>query len=773
MEKMPRRWWDFYSAFLLLVVVWIVALRLTKTDWVPQLDRVHFLALIAVSLGLALGASRFPGWAAGLMAAFYSVIAVPWQLGNAIGLNIEWSEKLNSLYGRLYYSVLTVIHKQPLKDPILFLSIMAVLFWIISLIAGYLLTRKGNAWVSVLLLGVALVVIHHYSAMQSFSYEYIIAFIFCALLLIGRNTFINYRNEWKSQNLSMNPEAGSDVGWATLIAVFVMILLVVRTPLPQNYDKANQVWKKVSEPWNEFKKNFNDALAAVKSPPIPVVNPYPDSMALGTGTRLGDEQIFMVRAAIFPPGGNHYYWEARTYNTYANGSWKSKISYAKNLNPGNVNIDYPTWKERVNVLFRFTINPEEMTVLYLPTNPTWISRPVQAMMSVAADGVETPVYFQANPILHAGDEYGSQGLIAAPTVNELRQASRAYPAWVKEGYLGIPDGFPSTIKDLAEYITREQKNPYDKAQAITNYLRANITYSTSITPPPAGREPLEWFLFEYKKGYCNYYASAEVMMLRTLGIPARLAVGYAEGEYEEQNASYIVKAKDSHAWPEVYFPDYGWIEFEPTSSITPIDRPLDGPANPQDLSAGIGINLPTPLAAPTPSVLANSGGNIDRNAALIRTLVGMIYILAIAGVIALFFLVRKWANGLALPVALQRTLEKRGIRTPRWFRAWVKRYPPTQLEAAFAQVNKVLRWLGEPVNVWQTASEKVDHLCILLPEIAGPARMLLREYHSGSYSPYPYNIENALLAGTIIRRVGRIAWLRKSLRLEPSRQTNP
>ncbi|HNG20294.1 MAG TPA: transglutaminase-like domain-containing protein, partial [Candidatus Obscuribacter sp.] len=87
---------------------------------------------------------------------------------------------------------------------------------------------------------------------------------------------------------------------------------------------------------------------------------------------------------------------------------------------------------------------------------------------------------------------------------------------------------------------------------------------SKITAPPPDKDPLEYFLFEIKEGYCDYYASAMATMLRSVGIPARTASGYAEGTFDEESKVFFVTAADAHTWVEVYFPEYGWVEFEPT-----------------------------------------------------------------------------------------------------------------------------------------------------------------------------------------------------------------
>jgi hypothetical protein len=137
--------------------------------------------------------------------------------------------------------------------------------------------------------------------------------------------------------------------------------------------------------------------------------------------------------------------------------------------------------------------------------------------------------------------------------------------------------FSPRFADLAQMLIENLTTPYEKTVAITNYLRSELEYVDRMPLAPIDRDPIEWALFDQKQGFCNYYASAEVLMLRSLGIPARLAVGYAHGERESNSGriQYTVRLRDAHAWPEVYFPGIGWVEFEPTANQDPLIRPTD------------------------------------------------------------------------------------------------------------------------------------------------------------------------------------------------------
>src|SRR4030042_5971153 len=129
-----------------------------------------------------------------------------------------------------------------------------------------------------------------------------------------------------------------------------------------------------------------------------------------------------------------------------------------------------------------------------------------------------------------GDQYTVRSAIDAMTVSDLQEADGTYPQWVLDEYLQLPSNITPRTKELAEEIASGLTSPYEIAMAITEYLRNNIEYNLSISQPPSNQERIDWFLFDYKEGFCNYYASAEVILLRSLGIPARIAVGFAQGE---------------------------------------------------------------------------------------------------------------------------------------------------------------------------------------------------------------------------------------------------
>ncbi|HWZ53385.1 MAG TPA: DUF3488 and transglutaminase-like domain-containing protein [Candidatus Acidoferrales bacterium] len=162
--------------------------------------------------------------------------------------------------------------------------------------------------------------------------------------------------------------------------------------------------------------------------------------------------------------------------------------------------------------------------------------------------------------------YQADSLLPLIPPSELRQASTDYPEVNKRLYLQLPALDPRVAK-LGAQITAGATNPYDKAARIETYLKTKYGYSLDLTDPH-GKDPLSYFLFDRRAGHCEYFASAMTILARTQGIPARYVTGFLPGEYNDVGGDYIIRASDAHAWVEVYFPDYGWITFDPTPPAT-------------------------------------------------------------------------------------------------------------------------------------------------------------------------------------------------------------
>jgi transglutaminase-like putative cysteine protease len=328
-----------------------------------------------------------------------------------------------------------------------------------------------------------------------------------------------------------------------------------------------------------------------------------------------------------------------------------------------------------------------------------------------------PVYddisaIQALDPVGRGGKYSVVSLVSDADEDMLRAASTEYEEWLNR-YRKLPATMPQRVGALAEQIVNLEgaKNPYDQAKAIESYLRETYTYNTSIQQPPAGKDRADWFLFEGQEGYCEYYATAMAVMLRHLGVPARLAAGYAPGSYDIALQKYVVKESSAHAWVEVYFPEYGWIEFEPTPAQSVVSRNPDEPSVEEPIAEETpepsftpddprdGRPEPTPVA---PGNTSESGGSGSGAGALWPWLVAGTMAAALAGGL-LFY--RRNLNAGKLDVAHYYG------RMVRWAR--------------------LLRLRPQP---YQTPYEFTESLVREVPGAAPFARQITRAYVRGRYA---------------------------------------
>lgn len=137
-----------------------------------------------------------------------------------------------------------------------------------------------------------------------------------------------------------------------------------------------------------------------------------------------------------------------------------------------------------------------------------------------------------------------------------------YPTGISETYFDSPRYSSPACTRPRQSLTANAATPYDKAKAIERYLR---TYPYSLEcqlRPRQNQDVADYFLFELKKGYCDYYATSMVVMSRSVGLPARLVIGYANEIYNARSAQYTIREADAHSWVEIYFTEVGWVEFE-------------------------------------------------------------------------------------------------------------------------------------------------------------------------------------------------------------------
>ena len=207
--------------------------------------------------------------------------------------------------------------------------------------------------------------------------------------------------------------------------------------------------------------------------------------------------------------------------------------------------------------YRIVMEPTMSNVLFLAKGTVEVEGNFR---QIAFDSAQSYLNLDGN---HPTNTYWAVANITPADETILRGTGNEYPARISSRYLQLPKLDPR-IAELARNVTSRSLTNYDKARAVESFLQNNYGYTLDLpATPPA--DPIANFLFQRKQGHCEYFASAMAVMLRSIGIPTRIATGFRGGEYNDLTGSYIIRGRDAHAWVEVYFANEGWITFDPTA----------------------------------------------------------------------------------------------------------------------------------------------------------------------------------------------------------------
>ena len=576
----PRPRTDALSVALLGVLVVSLAWSVQAARWVEEADSLPFVALIAAALGTVLSAYRLR-----------AVVAIP--IASVVGAGVElW------LVGGDYFPQLSLVERSaalaaagtawlqqvagtPATPPIPYALGLAGLIWTTSFVSARALVLYRRPEAAIALLGLPLVL--HMTATSADLFAYLALFSLAALLLQLLTAQFAREERWQRCRVQGSPQVSAAIirrglllAAASLLLASALAATAVGAPLRTaltGIDGATAHW------WEAV-----DGLFAGLGPAEArwKAAGFADSFEV-SGSWVSDDAILMEVEA-----SRAFYLRAATYDRYTGRGWArsdgqrhERAAGARLLPRGGFEEPSAGAAVRAESIAVRVVGAPAAQVL-TPGYPIEVS-----VASVLHDVAGQPLIaeLEAAETLPPGAEYELSAAVSVATEAQLAAASTTYPEPVAQLYLATP-GITARTEALARQIADRAgaADPYHRAKALATYLSTDpsFAYSTIAPVPATGDDLVDFFLFDEqgRVGYCEYYASAMVLMTRSLGIPARVAVGYAPGERSE-TGSYLVRARHAHAWAEVYFPGYGWQIFEATKSIDPqFTRPTGASAPP-------------------------------------------------------------------------------------------------------------------------------------------------------------------------------------------------
>ena len=721
---------DWASFLLLNVIALVGAWTLAATEWDEHLSVTALIALLGVWAGTGLARSRFPSKVAGLFATAYGLFIVGWQLGTTLDPALILRRKILTILGRFSAFISVLIAGEPNQDPLMFVLIMALLFLFLSAYSAWSVLRKGGVWGAIIPGGITIFTISYFYLGAVKIGLFLAVYILLLLLLAIRVDLSNRQKVWESVRARVPIDTAFRVSIAGLVAAVLIVGLAWGAPAFARSETLAEAWKTISNPFRDVRDRVGDAFGTVRGPTAVYIGDYDEVLELKAGTQPVNRLVMDVDPIEFPSRGGRFYWRTRVYQEYEDRKWTVPEGVSIPFDPNEEDLSLGDLTGRDTVEVSFALKGGDIQLLFLPSQPIWVERTSSWTATPIEEGVFDLLTATSKRIIHEGESYLARGSVATPSADQLRHAGELYPQWVVERYLQLPDTITPRTIELAQSITQDLETPYDKTVAITRWLRSNIEYNRETEPPPEDVEAIDWFLFDYQIGFCNYYASAEVIMLRSLGVPARIVAGYARGTFDNDTSVYHVYSEDSHSWPEVYFPGIGWVEFEPTVSQPILTRPeaLDddadgGPLSNLDIEDPLDredrledlLDPDTDVGGATAGL---SGWSLLRRIALI---VGAVFIAA------LIWLRLNPTAWVVVRASLSRGITRLGMTPPEVLipmdYSW-----DTLTGRIYASWTEWLKRLGMITSRSQTAMERVAVFSSSLPESADAAQTIVEAY---------------------------------------------
>ncbi|MGE5603765.1 MAG: DUF3488 and DUF4129 domain-containing transglutaminase family protein [Nitrososphaerales archaeon] len=574
-ERLTRGggWWTFVLTIIMLLAV---TESLNAAAWSDGLEVVRLAVLGGALLGFMLALTRWDGPFPVVYSILASLAWISTLFTQLVFHDLTFRQGATELLQRNVDWIRALAAGTSGADNLIFVTQLSFLGWWIGYLAIWSLFRHQRLLSAVIPAGVALVVNAYYST-ESMT-GYLILYAAAVLMLAIRVELARNEARWQMTRVRYAPDITFDFLKAGV--AFSAIVLILAWALPdvsQTFTVERALrpfegpWHRVEDTWNRMYKSLNYSRSAA------AVSTFGKSMTFGGPVSLTDRPIF---DALTP---ERTYWRAAVYDQYTSGGWQNTASDVVIVDP-NQPLGEPAVQATSEITT--TIYPLEpgQQLIFAPPQPLRVSVPVDVDISPVPNSDQTKEALRSVSLLRSrvriDGQAGYQVVsgISDASPDELRADSTGYPVWIKERYLQLPDTVTSRVKDLAAQTVANATNPYDKADAIEKLLRT-YKYNQDIAAPPAGQDGVDYFLFEAKQGYCDYYASAMVVMLRSAGVPARFAIGYTPGQPKQDQLGdepplTRVLERNAHAWPEVYFPSYGWIQFEPTASEPLLARPV-------------------------------------------------------------------------------------------------------------------------------------------------------------------------------------------------------
>jgi transglutaminase-like putative cysteine protease len=593
----PVEGWATLALTVLLCLTF--AWSLDDARWVlgrnEYLDFLQWAVLggvLAGFIGTKVGWGR---WLTYLIGSIFAALIVPLMSGslafrNGASLHEMYVATSNAVL--LAYSDIVLQNQASTIQYLHYVLTLGLLVWATSMFASYAVFGHHRPLSAVAVVGLLLV--GNMALTINDQLYYLVVYSLAALFLLIRGHVIEEQSEWLRRRIG-DPASISTVylrGGTAFVSIAVIGALVLTQtaaskPLAGAWDGVSDSLVSLSQAVSRFLPagGANRSFGVTFGPTAAVQQVWTTDRSLALSIQLS------------PQDDADYYWRAATYDRIDLNGW-SQTDTTQVARPGGEGLldgfaDNVAPQGRKQLTF--SVSPQDFrgSTILSPATPVAIDEATKLTVSgkdgyfatVDRDGGSGPYTVTALVPVEGSDPGQLNQAI-------LRAAGTAYPAEIRSLYLGVADGqFGPFARELEAKIKAESPSdaPYDLAATIVTELHSSaFTYDTDVRGINcAGISTVECFA-QFKRGFCQYYAATMAVLLRDLGVPTRLAQGFLPGSRDRQTGTELVFNSNAHVWVEVYFPNIGWVTFDPTGG-------------------GLAQLAPLPSGKPVPSGATSSG----------------------------------------------------------------------------------------------------------------------------------------------------------------------
>lgn len=481
---------------------------------------------------------------------------------------------------------------KPVTDTGLFVLLAGLLLWNSAAWLVWSFARRHQALSAVLPCGLLLAL---NTQLRAQSPDWFMIYLFVSVVLVAYATYMGHLRDWDHRRVDYSGELGADWGIYSIVICVVIIAVARLAPLlgtPEGLQVLSDAFRPAVQQVSETSEQIFAAVNPIPNWSPPLTAEMPNLSAIGAPLPSRQDTVMWVTIGdpapgqdengnLLPPERQHY-WSGGALERYTGAGWDA-------LDAREFDRDAPeageTPQGRYLLWQKFEIEAQHGKSLFAADLAIAASSNVRLRLNPLGD---------TSLLQGADSRYEVQSWAVNVTWQELVAAGTYYPAEIAERDLLLPASLPARVRSLAARVTSGARTPYDKTLQVQSYLRLNHPYRLDVPRPPAGADAVDYFLFEAPGGFCTYFASAMAVMLRAEGVPARVVTGYAMGDYDAEREAYRVPASAAHAWVQVYFPGYGWVDFEPTPARPVLEYPVENAPTPLPVPIS-----PPPLGAPT------------------------------------------------------------------------------------------------------------------------------------------------------------------------------